>query len=282
MKGKTYRHVEQDRRYWRRRGNLKVRKARLTRKSFRWTGLLLFNGLLVWAGWTACSRALEIACAAPEFRLEKVAVEGIHQTPRDWLTRELKPFHRRSLLNMDLRAVAQAAESHPWVEQAAVKRILPCGIRIRLRERVPAAWFRSDDRTMVVDRTGLVHDAADLQHPNEFQGLPVLAGITDAVGEERDSRIRRGLHALQSLQNRYPEWSSRLSVIDLAKEDRITVISGDTGIRLLLDPSDVLKNFDYYMVLRDQIHNRIGIVDYFDLRWKDRIALMPGKSRDNG
>jgi cell division protein FtsQ len=278
VKGKTYRHVEQDRRYWRRQGNLKVRKARLTRKSFRWTGLLLFNGLLVWAGWTACSRAVEMACTAPEFRLENVAVEGIHQTPRDRLTRELKPFHGSSLLTLDLKAVAAAAESHPWVEQVVVKRILPCGIRIRLRERVPAALFRNDDRTMVVDRTGLVHDADGLQYPDEFLGLPVFAGLADTEGEERNSQIRRGLHALRSLQDRYPEWSSRLSVIDLSEGDRITVINGNGGARLFLDPANVLRNLDYYMALRDQIHNRIGLVDSFDLRWKDRIALMPGQS----
>jgi cell division protein FtsQ len=278
MKGKTFRHVEQDRRYWRRRGNLKVRKARLTRKSFRWTGLLLFNGLLAWAGWTACSRTVEIACAAPEFQLEDVAVEGAHQTPREMLARELLPFKGVSLLTLDLMEVAAAAESHPWVEQASVKRILPCGIRIRLKERVPLALYREGDRTMVVDGKGFTHDAADLKHPGEFQGLPVFTGIAGAEDEERAARIRRGLGALLSLQSRYPEWSSRLSVIDLAKTDRITVTSGNSGVRLFLDPDDVLMNFEHFLALQDQIHNRIGPVDYFDLRWKDRIALMPGQS----
>lgn len=278
MKGKTFRHVEQDRRYWRRRGNLKVRKARLTRKSFRWTGLLLFNGLLLWAGWTACNRTFEAACEAAEFRLANVAVEGVHQTPEAMLTGELQPFLSSSLLTLDLEAVALAAERHPWVEEAAVKRVLPCGIRIRLKERTPAALFRDGDRTMVVDRTGFVHDAAGLEHPGEFQGLPVLKGISGAGDEERTRRIRRGLDALQSLQSRYPEWSSRLAALDLAKADRITVTSGNSDVRLLLDPENVLMNFEHFLALREQIHNRIGPVDYFDLRWKDRIALMPGQS----
>ena len=278
MKGKTFRHVEQDRRYWRRRGNLKVRKARMTRKSFRWTGLLLFNGLLVWAGWIACNRAMEMAAAAPEFRLANVAVEGVHQAPQDILKQALQPFLNSSLLTLDLRAVAAAAESHPWVEQAAVKRMLPCGIRIRLTERVPAALFMDGDRTMVVDRAGFVHDTADLKHPEEFQGLPRLTGIEGTAVEERARRIRRGLDALRSLQDGYPEWSSRLASIDLSKTDRITVTSGNSGVRLFLDPDNVLMNFGHFLALREQIHNRIGPVDYFDLRWKDRIALMPGRS----
>lgn len=278
MKGKTFRHVEQDRRYWRRRGNLKVRKARLTRKSFRWTGMLLFNGLLVWAGWTACSRTLEMACAAPEFRLEYLSVVGTHQTPREMLAGKLLPFKSASLLTLNLTDVAAAAESHPWVEQASVKRILPCGIRIRLKERVAVAFYREGDRTMVVDSTGFTHDAADLEFPGEFRGLPVLTGIEGTEGEERRGRILRGLGALRSLQSRYPEWSSRLSAIDLAKDDRITVTSGNSGVRLFLDPDDVLMNFEQFLTLRDQIHTRIGPVEYFDLRWKDRIALMPGQS----
>jgi len=278
MKGKTFRHVEQDRRYWRRRGNLKVRKARLTRKSFRWTGLLLFNGLLIWAGWTACSRTLEIACAAPEFHLTNVAVEGVHQTPQNMLKQKLQPFLRSSLLTLDLKAVAAAAESHPWVEEAAVKRILPRGIRIRLTERSAAARFRDGERTMVVDRNGFVHDTTDLMHPDEFKGLPWLTGIGDVKDEERGNRIRRGLDALQSLQSRYPEWSSRLSALDLSETDRITVTRGNSGVRLFLDPDNVLMNFEHFLALQEQIHNRIGPVDYFDLRWKDRIALMPGQS----
>ncbi len=278
MKGKNFRHVEQDRRYWRRQGNLKVRKARLTRKSFRWTGLLLFNGLLIWAGWIACSRTVEMACAAPEFRLANFAVEGVHQTPRELLARELLPFRNASLLTLNLTEVAAAAESHPWVEQAAVKRILPGGIRIRLKERVPAALFREGDRTMVVDSTGFAHDTADLSYPGEFRGLPVITGIEGTTDEERARRLRRGLGTLLALQNRYPEWSSRLATIDLAKTDRITVTDGNSGVRLFLDPDNALMNFEHFLALREQIHSRIGPVDYFDLRWKDRIALMPRQS----
>jgi cell division septal protein FtsQ len=278
MKGKTFRHVEQDRRYWRRRGNLKVRKARLTRKSFRWTGLLLFNSLLIWAGWTACSRTLDLACAAPEFQLANLAVEGVHQTPEAPLRSELQPFLRGSLLTLDLEEVAAAAERHPWVEQAAVKRVLPCGVRIRLKERVPAALFRSGDSIMVVDRTGFVFDTAGLKHPAELKGLPVLKGIEGAGEEEMARRIRLGLDALQSLQGSYPQWSTRLATLDMAKPDRITVTSGNSDVRLFLDPENVLMNFEHFLALREQIHNRIGPVDYFDLRWKDRIALMPGVS----
>jgi cell division septal protein FtsQ len=270
--------VEQDRRYWRRRGNLKVRKARLTRKSFRWTGLLLFNGLLIWAGWIACSRTFELACTAPEFRLANVAVEGVHQTPEAMLRGELQPFLSANLLTLDLEKVAAAAERHPWVEQAAVKRVLPCGVRIRLRERVPAALYKDGDRTMVVDRTGFVHDTAGLKHPAEFKGLPVLKGIEGAGDEERARRIRRGLDALQSLQSSYPEWSARLAALDLARPDRITATRGNSGVRLFLDPDNVLMNFEHFLALQEQVHNRIGPVDYFDLRWKDRIALMPGQS----
>ena len=278
MKGKTYRHVEQDRRYWRRRGNLKVRKARLTRKSFRWTGLLLFNALLIRAVWTACDRAVELACQAEEFHVANVSVVGVRQTPEAPLARELQPFLNASLLTLNLKEMAAAAERHPWVEQASVKRILPCGVRIRLKEREAAALFRDGDRVMVVDRTGFTHDTADLEHPGEFRGLPVLQGIEGTAGEERSRRLRLGLEALQALQGSYPAWSSHLATLDLARADRITVTSGNSAVRLFLDPDDVLMNFEQFLALRDQIHNRIGPVDYFDLRWKDRIALKPGRS----
>jgi len=45
--------------------------------------------------------------------------------------------------------------------------------------------------------------------------------------------------------------------------------------QLLLDPDRVEQNLDPYLELREAIARRVGDADYVDLRWRDRISVMP-------
>ena len=66
-----------------------------------------------------------------------------------------------------------------------------------------------------------------------------------------------------------------VSELDLSREDRILARTVDPGPRLLLDPPRVERNVLRYLALRSTIEGRIGPADYVDLRWRDRIAVMP-------
>ncbi len=274
----TTRHVEQDRHYWRHRGNLQVRKKRLTRKSARWIALVLFNGALVWAAYTACHQVVGMACSSPEFQLKDVELSGEFQTPRKELAEAIQPFIHRNLFTLDLNEIARAVEARPWVLRATVKRMLPCGIRIRIRERTAAALVRVNGQVQVVDTAGKRVPAAELAHPERFRTLPVFTGLDRADPARAGERIRRGLAALAALQEDYPDWAAEIASLDLERPDRIGVAQANSDVRILLDPENVLNNFGEYLALRERIRTRVGPVSYYDLRWRDRITLMPGKS----
>ena len=44
---------------------------------------------------------------------------------------------------------------------------------------------------------------------------------------------------------------------------------------MILSSEDPLRNLDSYLALRDRIGGREDAIDYVDLRWRDRIAVMP-------
>ena len=47
------------------------------------------------------------------------------------------------------------------------------------------------------------------------------------------------------------------------------------GPEILLDPHRVERNLNRYLKLRREIARRADQLEYVDLRWQDRIAVMP-------
>ena len=49
-----------------------------------------------------------------------------------------------NILTMDLRRLAERIESQPWIETANVRRVLPRGLSIEVKEREPFAILKTD------------------------------------------------------------------------------------------------------------------------------------------
>lgn len=61
-----------------------------------------------------------------------------------------------TLLRFPGEEVARRVETDPWVASAAVSRVFPSGMRIRVTERVPLAVVDSGDAFMLIDAQGMV------------------------------------------------------------------------------------------------------------------------------
>ena len=80
-----------------------------------------------------------------------------------------------ALLLLDTEDVVDRVERLSWVADAKVERELPNGLRIAVTARVPVAWVRAADGTIViVDDRGFVLTGA----PTPPSGLAELRGVT--------------------------------------------------------------------------------------------------------
>ena len=70
-------------------------------------------------------------------------------------------------------------------------------------------------------------------------------------------------------------WADGVVEIDVSRPDRLGVRTQAGGPRLLLDPQRVERNLQDYLALQTQIDRRVGPAEYVDLRWSDRITVMP-------
>jgi len=238
----------------------------------RWSVVLGFNGVVLALLLFSGNRVMRHLTTSSELSLQTISMEGVRRCSQEAIHARLNDFVGANLLELDLEAAAERVRQEPWVADCSVKRILPHGIHVAVTEREPVALASLDGDLYVVDGTGRVVAPADAELAGR---LPVLTGTDGAPVSDRRALHRRGVEALASLRRAAGEWSRTVREIDLSRPDRIGVIAATSEPRLWLDPEKVDRNLADYLALRGKIGDRIGPMEYVDLRWSDQIAVMP-------
>lgn len=263
---------EQRQRYWRRQANRRVRKARLTRSLLRWSLVLMANGvvagLLISAGW----RIYREATTTEQLALKRIEIDGTHRASAEAMRHRLHAHLGRNLLDLDLSELIADAARDPWLAEVSARRVLPHTVRVSVRERKPCAIAVIEGVAHLIDETGYVVGPSGHGYPDD---LPVLTGLDGLDDETLVVRLRRGSRMVVQLRETVEPWVSEISEIDLSRRDRIEVRTVTPGPRFYLDPDQVTRNVASYLELRREILRRIGTIDYIDLRWRDRISVMP-------
>jgi len=273
--------AEPHQRYWRRRANRRVRKARLTRTALRWSAVLLINGVIAGTLLTVGVRSVKRIAARPEFMLDTIEVLGTQRASSIEVERALHGYLGRNVFDLNLHQVKMRVRDHRWVQDASVKRILPATLRVTVSERTPAALAVVGGLAHVVDDTGFVIGLAEGGLADD---LPVLTGLGGLDDSSLIASLQRGVGLLQRLHQRAGAFAGDISEMEISRPDRVTVRTVARGPQLLLDPVAVERNVVEYLELREKIEERLGAADYVDLRWNDRVSVMPGirRSQEGG
>lgn len=269
--------IQPEERYWRRRANRRVRKARLTRSLSRAAVILAALAILSVALYRAGAGAVERLRGASTLAVARIEVQDAQRTDIEALERRLDPWRGRNIVEIDLRDVAAAAAQEPWVQLAAVKRVLPDTLRISVAERRPCATVVIGGLPHIIDVTGHVIGPSG---PGLADDLPVLTGLDKLRGDALIPALRRGADVVARLREVAGPWMAAISDLDLSLTDRIALHTVDPGPVILLDPHQVERNVAHYLELRAEIERKAGPLSYVDLRWQDRISVMPSKDTE--
>jgi len=142
-------------------------------------GVLLAIALasIAWAAWTGVTRW-------PGFTLRAIRIEGDvgHASAaaiRGAFNTASMPQLAGNFFSIDLAAARRAFETVPWVRRAAVQRVWPDRLVVRIEEHRAAAWWQGEDSDGRGDER-LVNDRGEVFEVNpgdvEDDGLPVLRG----------------------------------------------------------------------------------------------------------
>ncbi len=228
-----------------------------------------------WIGRAATSVWWEVIALTVDldFTIRDVLVTGRHETSRDALMRAVKLERGAPILAFDTQAAKRRIEALPWVRTAAVERLLPDTVVVRIKERQALALWQRKGRFALIDHDGRVITDKGLER---FSDLLVVVG-DDAPGHAAE--LLRMLAAETALMNRVKagvrvgarRWNLRL----------------DNGIDVLLPEEEAAKAWMRLSAYEAKHKVLARDIKVLDLRLPDRVvvrrrAATPGMIRASG
>jgi cell division protein FtsQ len=172
-------------------------------------------------------------------------------------------------------------EEIPWVESAAVMRLLPNHIAVAITERTPVAFVQMGSKISLIDAGGVVlGPPANRQSRYSF---PVIHGITEAESLSSRAAVMKNynrlMHDLDS-----GGYTRQISEVDLADPKDVKATVSDSGgmVVLHLGESDFLARYKLYAAHIGEWRQQFPKVQSVDLRYEGQIVVNPDTEQRSG
>lgn len=260
-----------------------VKPRRLRRSP--WVRLLrpLVTALLVVAlpaglvGWVLTS---------PRFALGEIRVTGTAEVDRAWVEARLEPLLGRNLVQLPLGRVEAALADHPWIEGVAIRKQLPDGLGVEVRERRPAALIPAprgaavdgpaatggEDRLWLADANGHPIVPAPEGAEESFVVVVPAAERAALVGNLAQA-VPGALEVAGELARHRPVWAAALVRIEALGAEEYRVVTGALPFPLLVRSGELEPRAGYLEAALPEVRRRHGGIAVADLRFADRLIL---------
>ncbi len=220
----------------------------------------------------------EHAVHAGVLHVDRINVRGnVHLSTGEVLAM-LDGVKGQHVLRVDLEHWRQGLLESPWVESAALRRVLPSTIEVFIRERQPVAVARLHDELYLVDAGGRIIDEYG---PNYLQfDLPIVDGLaSNAPGapEVDDGRAALAGEAIAALR-RNAGLYKRVSQIVMTSERDAAVLLDDDSTLVHLGDEQFLERLQAYVDIAPALRNQVPDIDSVDLRFDGRAYVRPLKA----
>lgn len=191
-----------------------------------------------------------------------------------------------NLFALDIARVKRDLELVPAIESAAVEKVLPNALRIRVVEREPVARIHS----CLIDRNGYVMLPLDPQQrsipPQPGEHYPLITGVSSTevrLGREAESpQVRAALRFIAAFEH-----SPMATVVDLARVDvsqpevlHVTTVQHN---QVILSVNDFDRQLNrWWLVFSAGVQQArqiasldLSVADYLPLRWSESVAVPP-------
>jgi cell division protein FtsQ len=191
---------------------------------------------IIWGGRLATRHVI----ASPRFELREIAVAGGgERVGRDEVLELAEVAEGDRLLEIDPDQVAARVARHPWVASVRVRRQLPRGLSIELRERRAAAAAALGG-LYLIDERGHPFKRATME---EADGLAVVTGVARAqyvaASDVAEGAFREALALLE--QYRAEPGRPPVSEVNLDPRFGMTLFLRDGGAEIRLGRGEVSK-----------------------------------------
>jgi cell division septal protein FtsQ len=256
-----------------RRAQVKPPRRRGWRTAWTWRmGRAAAIGVLVLYG---SYRAYGLTFAAPGLRVSRIVVRGNARLSTGEVLSLVDGLRGTSILRADLDGWRRRLRTSPWVADAALRRVLPSTIEVRILERTPLALGRINGALYLIDRLGTIVDEYG-PHYAEFD-LPIVDGLAAAPKDGAlvdEARARLAARVIDAVARRR-DIARQLSQIDVTDaHDAVVILEGDSAL-LHLGEEQFLERLQSYIDLAPALRARVPGIDYVDLRFDERVYVRP-------
>ncbi len=209
---------------------------------------------------------------ARALHVDRITVRGNERLPTGAVLALLEGLRGEHVLRVDLERWRHRLLSSPWVEQVALRRVLPSTIEVFIRERQPLAIGRVRGDLFLVDASGRVID--DYGPNYATFDLPIVDGLASSAGgadEGRAALAGRVIAALHGNDSLY----RKVSQIDVSNErDAVVILDGDPAL-LHVGDDQFVDRLQSYVDLAPALRAQVPEIEYVDLRFDNRVYVKP-------
>jgi cell division protein FtsQ len=222
-------------------------------------------------------RAAAAASHGDLLQIERIVVRGTDHLSRGEVLALVGGLRGQNLMWADLDGWRTKLLGSPWVRDAELRRVLPSTVEVIVSERQPIAIGRIGGDLYLVDEQGTVLD----QYGPQDAGfdLPIVDGLTDGQPGRGIDPARADLAArVISAVRARPEIAHRISQIDVRNLRDATVILDDDPAIIHLGDRGFVSRLESYLDVASALRERVGEIDYVDLRFDGRVYVGPASS----
>ena len=212
------------------------------------------------------------------FRAKTVKVEGRVRLPLQEVFEQARINKGTNILSANLSVARKRLLAHPWIAAAEVRRELPTGIYIRIKEHKPIAIVCLN-RKYIINDQGEIFKKWEVSDP---ENLPIINGLDitdiDIFGEPRSIAFNAVMEVLKLGQK--PKIIVPIDSIKRINVDReigITIYAFEHPRAIKLGYNDYprkynrLKNVLFYLKKRSDFSD----FDFIDLNNLNRVVINP-------
>lgn len=204
-------------------------------------------GIALFAGYRA-------ATASAFFQTNQIDIEGATRASVPAIETIVERLSQKTgVWNADLDLIRREIEKLGWVKTAAVSRVLPDGLRVRVIERKPVAVVRNETgKNVWIDEEGKMLGAV---LPSEKAPPFALIGWneseSDAARKNNQERLSLYLKLIDEFQA--AEIADRIAAVDLSdlREIGVLIQKADSEIEVEIGREDLVSRFKLALEVLD-------------------------------
>lgn len=248
-----------------RRASKKPSGKKLAPRLFKGGLILTFILALGIAGGYSYKRLL----TASYFALNEIVVTGEKRVKKEEIITLSGAKIGENILAVDLKKMARRIESQPWIEGAAVRRVLPRGLSIAITEREPFAILKADT-LFYLDRGGTPFKEMDSSDDTRY---PLLAGVSREDIENDEQARDAVMKTLDFIEMEISGWPDELPVseIRVSRNQDMSIFSN--GVEVKVGFGEYKVKIERLRRVMEDLKGKGKKAGYIDLTYTGQVVV---------